>query len=127
MDRGWLERWIDAYERAWRTQGTDSLAELFAAEIEYLPGPFEQPIRGLDALAGFWEAERQSHEERFSFAYEILAVEGSRGVARIDVRYQAPRDQRYLDLWIVESDDDGKCRHFEEWPFWPEQSRAAGD
>lgn len=121
MDRDGLSRWIGAYERAWRTQGTEPLAELFTADIEYLPGPFAEPIRGLEALADFWEAERESHDEPFDFAAEILAVEGSTGVARIDVTYHSPREQRYLDIWVVVADDAGRCRHFEEWPFWPER------
>lgn len=32
MDREAFGRWIDAYERAWRTPGTDVLAELFTAD-----------------------------------------------------------------------------------------------
>ena len=51
--------------------------------------------------------------------FELVAVEGDVGVARVDVRYGPPREQRYLDLWVVRLEEDGRCREFEEWPFWP--------
>lgn len=31
------------------------------------------------------------------------------------------RGERYRDLWIVRFDEDGRCREFEEWPFWPDK------
>ncbi|WP_327035397.1 hypothetical protein [Micromonospora ureilytica] len=30
-------------------------------------------------------------------------------------------DQEYRDLWVMRFADDGRCRSFEEWPFWPGQ------
>ena len=57
--------------------------------------------------------------ETFEMASEVVAVEGDVGVVRVRVRYTAPRDQVFLDLWIVELGPDGRCVRFEEWPFWP--------
>ncbi|UJA20464.1 SnoaL-like domain-containing protein [Thermoleophilia bacterium SCSIO 60948] len=120
MERGDLERWIEAYERLWRMPGTDGLADLFAADATYSAGPYTETVRGFVAIQDFWEAERDSHEERFEFSYEVIAVEGSVGVAKIDVRYLEPA-QDYLDIWIVEFDGQGLCTRFEEWPYWPDK------
>jgi hypothetical protein len=38
-------------------------------------------------------------------------------VMRVDVRYGAEPPQEYRDLWVVRLADDGRCTHFEEWPF----------
>ena len=120
MDRAQLQGWIDAYERAWRTPGTDAVADLFAGDASYSTAPYEQPHVGLDAIAEMWEAERLGgHGEDFVLANEILAVEGDPGVARVTVTYGPPRVQEYRDLWVVTLDGDGRCTHFEEWPFWP--------
>ena len=50
-----LQDWIAAYERAWRAPGTSSLAELFAPGATYVNAPFQEPTRGLDAIAEMWE------------------------------------------------------------------------
>ena len=51
MDRVAVQRWIDAYERAWRTRGTDLLGALFVDDVSYTPSPWSVPIRGLDELS----------------------------------------------------------------------------
>ena len=58
-----LARWIDGYELAWRTPSTDPLEELFAASATYIAAPFEPAIRGLAAIASFWQAEREGADE----------------------------------------------------------------
>ena len=34
------------------------------------------------------------------------------------------RASSYKNLWIIVLDEDSRCRHFEEWPFFPGQLRA---
>src|SRR6266496_3901003 len=59
MDRAGVQAWVALYERAWRTPGTEVLAELFAPEATYQTAPFEEPFQGLPAIAAMWEAERE--------------------------------------------------------------------
>jgi SnoaL-like domain len=125
VDRADLERWIEAYERAWRTPGTDSLAELFAPDATYRTAPYRDPHRGLEAIARLWEAEREGPDEVFAMTSEVVAVEGDTGVARIEVAYGDPVDQEWRDIWIVRLDDEGRAVAFEEWPFAPEDEDGA--
>ena len=117
MDRDDLARWIAAYERAWRTAGTDSLAELFAPDATYSTGPYARPQRGLAAITELWEREREGPDEVFAMRSEIVAVEGDAGVARIEVAYGEPIERKWRDIWIVRLDDRGRATTFEEWPF----------
>jgi hypothetical protein len=120
VDRQSLAAWIELYERAWRTAGTDLLAELFTGDAEYKTSPFAEPVRGLAAIGELWEREREGPDEPFTLAAEILAVEGDLGVARTDVVYGRPAPhsaQRYRNLWLVRLDDEGRCTSFEEW-YW---------
>ena len=119
-----VERWIAEYERAWRASGLAGLASLFTADATYSTGPYEETVRGLEAIGAMWEAERSPGEE-FEMGSSLVAVEGSTAVARIEVHYSRPREQAYRDLWVMRFAADGRCEAFEEWPFWPELPRVA--
>ena len=124
MDRSDVERWVDGYERAWRTAGTDRLGDLFSPDASYLASPWAPPVEGLSAIARFWEDEREGPDEPFTMAREILAVDGTTAVVRVSVDYdggQATPAQRWRDLWVIVFDDEGRCVAFEEWPFAPGQ------
>ncbi|TDC35603.1 nuclear transport factor 2 family protein [Micromonospora sp. KC213] len=125
MDRKQVAGWIAAYERAWRTPGTKTLAEIFVDGVTYRQGPYRSPVVGLPSLARMWEDERNGPDEVFQMTSEIIAVEGNTAVARVEVRYADPVDQEYRDLWIIRFAEDGRCASFEEWPFWPTQPIAA--
>ena len=121
MDSTTVERWVADYERLWRTAGTEQLAELFAQDASYLPSPWAQPVDGLDAIARFWDAERDGPDEAFTMSSEIVAVDGATAVVRVFVTYDAPGGRSWRDLWVLTFDDDGRCRAFEEWPVAPTQ------
>jgi hypothetical protein len=124
MNRSDVERWVESYELAWRTAGTDGLGDLFSSDASYLPSPWREPVEGLAAIASFWDDEREGPDESFTMAREILAVEGTTAVVRVGVDYDGGRvapAQRWRDLWVISFDDDGRCVAFEEWPFAPGQ------
>jgi len=120
MDRRRVERWLAAYDKAWRTPGTALLSELFAPEVEYLPSPWTEAVVGLDALAEFWEAERHGADEEFSMHADVVAVEMETAVVRVDVEYASP-PRRWRDLWLVMFALSGRCTRFEEWPLAEDQ------
>jgi hypothetical protein len=97
------------------------LRELFAGDATYRMSPYAEVVRGLAAIGELWEREREGAEEAFEMSHEIVAVDGDAGVVRVEVRYGEPRPAEYRDLWIVKLGADGRCREFEEWPYWPGQ------
>ncbi|MGO9753728.1 MAG: nuclear transport factor 2 family protein [Solirubrobacteraceae bacterium] len=117
--------WISAYEAAWRTEGIGTLRELFTADAPYRAAPFDDPLVGLDAIAQFWEDEREGPDEIFTLNFEIVAAQGDTAVARVEVVYGAQPKRIYRDLWIITLTNDGRCSAFEEWPFHPGQARQA--
>ncbi|WDZ86260.1 YybH family protein [Micromonospora cathayae] len=121
MDRKQVTDWIAAYERAWRTPGTDTLGTIFTEEASYRQGPYWTPVVGLPAIARMWDAQRDGPDEVFRMSGEIVAVDGDTAVTRMEVRYGDPVRQEYRDLWIIRFAGDGRCRSFEEWPYWPQQ------
>lgn len=125
MDRKHVADWVVAYERAWRTSGTEALASIFTESASYIQGPYHEPIIGLPAIARMWDDERDGPSEVFHMTSDVVAVEGDTAVVRVEVRYGKPVDQEYRDLWIVRFAEDGRCRSFEEWPFWPPGTTTA--
>jgi hypothetical protein len=114
------------YEQAWRTPGTAGLADLFTADATYLVSPWKPAIVGLEAISRFWEAGRQGPDEAFTFCAEPVAVDGRTAVVRVEVEYHRPTGRPWRDLWVLQFDDGGRCSHFEEWPFSPEQDDGQG-
>jgi ketosteroid isomerase-like protein len=127
MNRERVIAWVDGYETAWRTPGTAALAVLFTDDATYLQGPYDEPLVGLDAIGPMWDDERDGADEVFQMTSEVLAVDGDTAVVRVEVQYGEPAEQhyQYRDLWIIRFAGDGRCRHFEEWPFWPDRPIAA--
>ena len=118
-----VRAWLAGYERAWRSPGTDGLAGLFTDDATYSPSPWREPVRGLAALASWWEGERDGPDEEFTAGYRVLAVDGAVAVVRAEVDYASTEGNhgRWRDLWVLEFADDGRVRSFEEWPFAPDQ------
>ena len=125
MDAAQVTAWIGAYERAWRTAGTDALDELFGADAIYSQGPYDEPVTGLASIKRMWEAERAGPDEVFTMTSVIIAVDPPVAVARIEVHYGDPVTQAYRDLWVMRFAADGRCESFEEWPFWPGEPHSA--
>jgi hypothetical protein len=121
MDRTTVGQWVAAYERLWRTPGTELLAELFVPEASYLPSPWAEPVEGLPAIGRFWDAERRGADEEFTMSSEVVAVDGGTAVVRVFVSYGAAGSRPWRDLWVLRFAADGRCSWFEEWPFAPGQ------
>lgn len=124
-DRTAVREWVVAYERAWRTPGTHGLFALFAADATYLHSPYEKPVVGIHAIGRMWNKDREGPDEVFTLTTEIVAVEGDTAVVRAEVLYGRPIVQEYRDLWLIRFGADGRCTHFEEWPYWPGHPYAA--
>jgi ketosteroid isomerase-like protein len=118
VDRAHVGAWIDGYERAWRTAGTETLASLFTDDATYSMSPYEDAVRGLPAIADLWDREREGPDESFTMSWEHVAFEGDIAVVRLEVHYAASGNE-FRDLWVVRFGSDGRCTSFEEWPFWP--------
>ena len=112
-----VESWVAAYERAWRSEGTEALASLFTEGAGYRMSPYEQAAVGRAAIAALWERERKGPDEKFEMRHRIVAVEARTAVVRVSVEYGTGAE--YRDLWVIRFADDDRCSEFEEWPFWP--------
>ncbi|MGZ6639627.1 MAG: nuclear transport factor 2 family protein [Solirubrobacteraceae bacterium] len=98
---------------------------MFTEDATYQAAPFDEPLAGVEAIARFWEDEREGPDDVFTLTSGIVAAEGETAVARLEIVYGDPPQRTYRDLWVITLSGDGRCRHFEEWPFHPGQARTA--
>jgi hypothetical protein len=122
--RAHIDAWLAGYERAWRTPGTELLVELFSADATYQQAPYERPLSGLGEIGAMWETEREGPDEPFTMQTELVALDGDVAVVRVQVNYERSTPREYRDLWVIRFAADGRCREFEEWPFWPTRERS---
>jgi ketosteroid isomerase-like protein len=124
MDRSEVAQWVRGYEVAWRSSGTELLAELFAPAARYLVSPWAPPLDGLAAIAEMWEREREGPDEPFEMSFEVVAVDCQTAVVRLSVEYHRGTPSSWRDLWVLQFEDERgatRCTRFEEWPFAPGQ------
>ena len=124
MDRDTVMRWVDGYERAWRSGDLDAVGQLFTEDARYRSSPYEEPEVGHAAIRAFW---LDDEGETFSVSAEPVAVEGRDAVVRLEVRYGDPVSQEYRDLWVLRFAADGRVEDFEEWAYWPGKPHSASE
>jgi len=118
MDRDDVMRWVARYEHAWRAGDLDAVVDIFSADAQYRPSPYEDPMIGHAAIRAFW---LDDDDDVFTMDASPVAVEGRDAVVRVEVRYGEPVRQEYRDLWVLRFDDDGRVEDFEEWAYWPDK------
>ncbi|MFD6179388.1 MULTISPECIES: YybH family protein [unclassified Isoptericola] len=122
-DRVSVRRWVAGYEAAWRDSDADAVERLFTPDARYARSPYDpEELVGHAAIRGFWTVDTGA---TFTMAAEPLAVEGDVAVVRVEVRYTAPREQEYRDLWVLRFAPDGRVVDFEEWAYWPGKAWSA--
>jgi ketosteroid isomerase-like protein len=126
MERGDVARWLADYVEAWRTYDPDRIAALFAADVEYRYHPYDEPIRGRDAVVESWlgegdhpDASARDPEGTYDASYAPVAVDGDLAVATGSSTYfespGGPVKQVFDNCFVMRFADDGRCREFTEW------------
>jgi hypothetical protein len=121
-----FQAWLAAYGRASIENDPRASADLFSQEAKYYESPFAVPMVGREAIRQYWEQGARSLTDKTA-EFQILAIDGNRGLARWQATFVpiATGDRVALDcLFLVEFDDQGKCRVFREW--WHRQVTPSG-
>jgi len=114
-----MDAWLDAYLRAWTSNDSGDIGDLFADDAVYRPTPFADEVRGRDAIVADW-LTRRDEPGTWSFESEVVCATPSLGVATCRIVYLAPPAE-YRTIWLVRFDDVGRATEFAEW--WMERPR----
>ena len=126
MERADVSRWLDDYVDAWRTYDPERIAALFAEDVVYRYHPYDEPIRGRDAVVESWlgegnheDASSRDAEGTYDASYAPAAVDGDVVVATGSSTYfenpGGPVEKVYDNCFVMRFDDEGRCREFTEW------------
>ena len=110
-----LEAWLEAYGRAWETRDPDAVVELFSPGATYRETPFDEEMRGREAIRRYWQ-QIPDHQRDVEFGYEVELVEPA--VVRWWSAYTRIRDGQRVRLdgvFLLEFDGDGRCIRLREW------------
>jgi len=122
MQHGDVDRWLDGYIEAWRTNDRERIAALFSADAEYRYHPYDASVRGRDAIVSSWLGEGASTPDQpgtWEAEYRTITVDGDVAVAVGSTTYVnepgGPVDRVFDNCFVLRFDADGRCREFTEW------------
>jgi uncharacterized protein (TIGR02246 family) len=117
LDRAALERWLAGYEQAWETRSADRAAALFTPDGRYHEMPFDAPKQGRASIREYWSAVT-ADQRNIDFTYDVVAIDGERGVAHWHAKFEAASTGAMLELdgvFVLTIGTDGLCRELREW------------
>lgn len=126
MNRADVDRWLQAYIGAWKSYDPNEIGDLFADDVEYRYHPYDEPIRGRDAVVASWLGESSApgastrdEPGTYDASYETVAVDGDVAVAVGTSSYSevpgGPTIRVYDNCYVMRFDSAGRCREFTEW------------
>jgi hypothetical protein len=113
MTRDDVADWLDRYAAAWLTYDPEAIRALFSADAAYRYHPWDDPIRGADAITDDWLANRDA-EGTYEGRYEPYAVDGDRAVGVGTSTYTGETQRTYHNVFLLAFDGDGACTSFTE-------------
>ena len=75
MDRADVERCVQGYERAWSSNDPEDIGSLFTEDATYRFHPYDEPLRGRDAIVAQW-IENKDEPEDYAFRFEVAGIDG---------------------------------------------------
>ena len=96
MQRVDVDRWLEDYVDAWTTYDRERIRALFSDDVEYRYHPYDEPVRGGDAVADTWLGEgghdgasTRDEEGTYEAAYRAVVVDGDVAVATGSTSYRS--------------------------------------
>ena len=121
MDRAGVERWLEAYRRAWSTDDPADIEALFTEEAIYSPYPWPRENRywrGREQIVQKWLGHGDS-KTRWRFEHKVIAVDGDTAVIEGWTSYDRDGSdtwsEAFANMWVVRFAPDGRAREFAEW------------
>lgn len=94
MTREDVDRWLERYVAAWKSNDPADIGDLFSADARYRYRPDEEPLVGREAIVQGWLGEGDE-PGTFDASYSCWALDGDRAVATGTSSYTVPEQRVY--------------------------------
>ncbi len=126
MDLVTFTHWMDTIGRAWVTRDPQLAADLFTGDATYHENPFDEPLRGRDAIYQYW-AKLPQEQDQIVFDYKVLEVTPTAGVASWTVAFvRLPSGAKArLEGVLIARFKEGSNRAFAFQEWWHTQNQPS--
>ena len=113
-----IDRWLERYQKAWRSDDAGQIGALFTDRVRYYTAPWREPMVGAGAVSDWWRAMGESRLA-WSFEYRVVARDEDLHVVRAVTRYPEGTDGEpgpivFYNLWLVTLSGE-RAREFVEY------------
>ena len=124
MDRNTFKTWFKALGNAWITLDPKAAANICAEDVAYYEKLFHEPLRSPKEVENQWEKDLK-YQKDVKFDSEIVAIDNNVGVARFWATFTIINPENNAEttyscdgIFLVELDESGLCKKFEQWPIY---------
>ena len=122
IDHRSVTKWLQDYVSAWKSYDPAAIAALFSEDALYRYNPYDEGVRGRDAIVANW-LEYRDAPNTYTAEYRPVAVDGNIAVANgRSLYYEADGvtlKRQFDNIFVLRFDDDGRCVDFCEWFIQP--------
>jgi ketosteroid isomerase-like protein len=111
--RAQVQDWLDAYVAAWRSYDEAAIRALFTDDAGYAYHPYDEPLRGAEAIAASWLGDRDD-PSTWEASYAPALIDGDSAIAKGETRY-SDNGAVFSNLFELDFASDGRCSRFVEW------------
>jgi ketosteroid isomerase-like protein len=112
-----VQRWLDAYVEAWRSNDADEIRALFSEDVAYRYQPYGDPVEGREAIVADWLKD-PDEPGTWEAHYEPFAVDADRAVSVGTSKYftaDGSLENHYHNVFLLRFDGDGRVAEFTEY------------
>jgi hypothetical protein len=116
-DTAAVDEWLGKLKRAWEAGDVDGALALFDGTDYYYERPFHAGTTS-EERRRYWQDIVGLHDIRFN--YQIISVSDNTATVMWDnwFRETSGGEESHLNgVFVIEFDDDGRCRVFRQWWF----------
>jgi hypothetical protein len=117
-----VTKWLDDYVAAWKSYEPDAIRALFGEGATYRFNPYDEPLRGREAIVASW-LENRDEPNTYSADYKPLAITGNTAVSNGRTFYYEADGQTLIrefdNIFVLRFDEDGRCIEFCDWYMEP--------
>ena len=122
IDRKTVTQWLQDYVNAWKSYEPDAIRALFSEEAAYHYNPYDEPLRGREAIVASW-LENRDEPGSFAAEYRLIALDGDTAVSNGRTFYYQMDGKtlkmQFDNIFVMHFDPSGRCSDFCEWYMEP--------